>query len=252
MLRGKSRFFNKDAKKFLDSLFNILEDLSPNGFFFADAVMELEIGRLLYRARRGNTEEAIQRVSSNAAKELHAPPPAVTPANRMNVEGAPAFYAAFNPDTAIAEVRPSRGSNVVVGCFATTRKLRVIDFTSLKKNAAPAFSIWGDDFVDRSQKRGLLLRLQDRIARPIPLGMEHEYLDTQVVADYLHSYLGFDGAMFESSQKSGGTNIVLFGATLGTYSTESRSFLDAPLLFKENSVEVHEVIEIEIRAKRVR
>lgn len=250
-LRGRSRFFNADAKIFLDGLFSILPSLSPNGFFYANVQVDLDAGRTLFRARRANTQADIDRIKSSPARELHAPPPEITPSNRMNVERAPAFYAAFDNKTAIAEVRPSRGSRVVVGGFTTTRKLKIFDFTSLAKNSAPYFSIWSEDFVDRSRNRRLLLRLQDRIARPIPLGMEHEYLDTQVVADYLHSCLKFDGVMFESTQEDGGTNVVLFGATLGPYSSEKKDFPEAPLLFKEGSAEIHEVTALRVDSKRV-
>ncbi|WP_165917429.1 translesion error-prone DNA polymerase V autoproteolytic subunit [Roseateles saccharophilus] len=150
-LRGRSRFFNADAKIFLDGLFSILPSLSPNGFFYANVQVDLDAGRTLFRARRANTQADIDRIKSSPARELHAPPPEITPSDRMNVERAPAFYAAFDNKTAIAEVRPSRGSRVVVGGFTTTRKLKIFDFTSLAKNSAPYFSIWSEDFVDRSR-----------------------------------------------------------------------------------------------------
>lgn len=250
-LRGKSRFFNTEARVFLDGLFSILPSLSPNGFFYANVLVDLEAGRTLFRARRANTQADVDRIKSSPARELHAPPPDTTPSNRMNVERAPAFYAAFDNKTAIAEVRPSRGSRVVVGVFKTTRRLKIFDFTSLAKNSAPYFSIWSEDFVDRSRKRGLLLRLQDRIARPIPLGLEHEYLDTQVVADYLHSCLKFDGVMFESTQEEGGKNVVLFGMTLGSYDPATRDFPHAPLAFENGSVEIHEVTGLKVSSSRV-
>lgn len=249
MLRSGSRFFNEDARAFLDGLFEILKDLTAGGLVYEERPgRDLAPHQTLFRARRASSRDELQSILSDPQSELHAPPPIRTPANRMNVERSPAFYATLEAETAIAETRPSIGSTIVIGQFKTTRPLNVVDFRVLSRSGGVTFSIWRSDFLERSVMRGLLRRLQARIARPIPLGLEHEYLETQVVADYLHSS-GHDGALFESSQRDGGTNVVIFSGTLGAYETKSRTFPNAPLSYVVGSAALFSIRKIEISAE---
>ncbi|WP_454902110.1 RES family NAD+ phosphorylase [Variovorax gossypii] len=247
MLRSGSRYFNDEALNFLNDLFAVLGKLSAGGLVKeVKPQTVLEVGRRLYRARRANSQEEFLPIVHDLARQLHAPPPNRTPANRMNAERSPAFYAALDFETAVAETRPSIGSRVVVGEFQVTRALKVVDFRVLSRSKGAWFSIWEPNYRKRAVMRGLLRKLQERIARPIPAGAEHEYLETQVVADYLYSCGKYDAILFESSQANGGTNVVIFNGALGKYSDDARLYTNAPVQYVENSAKVHEIESMKI------
>lgn len=246
-VRSGSRFFNQKAKHFLDDLFEALPRLKTNGFFETEPVVTIPKGRRLVRARLANTREQLETIVGDLASQLDAPPPARAPANRMNVAQMPAFYAAFDENTAIAETRPSIESDVVVAQFEVTRPMRVLDLELLARSEGATYSIWSRAFRRRAVMRALLKRLHQRISRPVRPGEEHEYIDTQVVADYLFTHQSLDGLVYLSSQvATDAKNVVIFSGALGEY--RDGKFAASPVRFVENSAKRHRVVKVDIKA----
>jgi hypothetical protein len=249
-LKGGSRFFNEPARQFLNELFEPLDRLFSGGLFPSiKPVRELAAGITIFRARRANTAPDLERIKTNPVRELHAPPPEKSVAGRMNVERLPAFYGSLNIETAIAETRPAIGVEVAVGEFRIARPLRVLDFTMLARTKGATFSIWDPHFRRKTILRAVLRRLHERIRLPIRPSEEHEYLTTQVLADYLVTERKLDGVLFGSAQVDSGVNVVIFHAVLGKYTTEG--YAASPLTYRAGHSTVHRVLAMEIKAPQV-
>ena len=96
----------------------------------------------------------------------------------------------------------------------TTKPLRLLDFALLERaSAGKALSYFQPDFAVQVEKRAFLLRnLHRLISQSVTPGREADYLITQTMTEYL-AYLHqqpFDGILFQSVQREGGTNVVLF------------------------------------------
>ena len=150
----------------------------------------------------------------NPATELSPPPSAQARAGRMNAEGISVFYGALEVDTCLAELRPSIGGHLVIGTFATTEKVRLLDFRRLDRAywGRTQLSYFQSDFQAQMERRKFLRNLHRLISLPVLPGQENEYLITQTLAEYLvHVRQNrFDGMLFQSTQRAGGTNIALF------------------------------------------
>lgn len=177
-------------------------------------VSDLAAGSTLYRAR-------IHRVRDRpaSAKDLGAPPPTLASQSRMSPAGIPMLYAADDPQTALDEtIDPlrTRAKAATIGVFRTTETCRIVDLGLLPET--PSI------FDDSPESRALLAPLgflhgfrRDLSARIQRDGRVHvEYVPTQVVCEYLrHVFRDTNGEpirglAWESSQRPGARNVVLF------------------------------------------
>ena len=238
LVDGGVRFFNDGARQFLDELFEAMHRLKTRGLFKdAGLIRELKVTQV-FRARVANTDEDVAKILANPARELNAPPPRLARTGRMNAERVAVFYGAFDRDTAVAEMRPAIGGQIVVGQFSMTRPLKVLDMPMLELASGATISIWDPKFKKRSAMRALLRRLHERVKRPVVPGAEHEYLATQMLAEYLSVYKGVDGVVFGSAQHEGGRNVVFFASTLGNFNAAASTFPNSPLKFVERAAQV--------------
>ncbi|HDR9260137.1 TPA: RES domain-containing protein, partial [Burkholderia vietnamiensis] len=101
-----------------------------------------------------------------------------------------------------------------------------------------SLSYFQDDFRNRAMLFRLLRHLHDRIKTPIRPGEEHEYLTTQVLAEYLTAIHQppLDAVAFGSVQHEEGKNIVIFGRALGAFHTDT-GWLTYPLRVVPDTVE---------------
>jgi hypothetical protein len=131
----------------------------------------------------------------------------------MNAAGIAVFYGALDSDTCLAEMRPALGGRVLVGEFRTTQALRVLDFSRLEAARLAELSYFDSKYAEQRERAVFLRRLHGLISRPVVPGHEYEYLITQTLTEYLaHVHQpSFDGVIFQSVQRQGGANIVLFG-----------------------------------------
>lgn len=131
----------------------------------------------------------------------------------MNPAGVPAFYGAFERKACVAELRPLVGGTVVSGEFRLVREVKVLDFGRFEKaNLGLMPSFFDSKYHSKMGRRDFLKYLHDAITVPVLPGAEHDYLTTQMIAEYLvtHCKPLIDGVIFKSVQESEGSNIVLF------------------------------------------
>ena len=163
-----------------------------------------EIGRgtgieSIFRARRAENEEKAQAILRNPGKELGPPPAKSAPSGKMNPAGISVFYGALSVDTAIAEVRPSVGSLVVVARFFSSRVLRLLDLTQLGTGFTG--SIFNPGYEEKLARLRFLEGFHTLIAKPVqPHDEPIDYIPTQAVAEYVANVLNFDGMLFASAQ----------------------------------------------------
>ena len=82
---------------------------------------------VVFRGRLASSAREADEWFKSPETILNAPPKDKATAGRMNAAGVRVFYGALQERIAVAELRPPIGSHVVVGSFAPTRGLRVVD-----------------------------------------------------------------------------------------------------------------------------
>jgi hypothetical protein len=252
-LRHSRRFFSEKAKSFFKELFGDIDRLQAyEGGQLCPVVRTLPVGSMLYRARSCDESELRRRVVARTSTELGPPPREHARAGRMNAAGVPVFYGALDGATCIAEVRPPLRGKVAVAEFATTRRLRLVDFRRLEtaRYGVPPISLFQPDYDEQMEKQLFTLRLHRLISAPVLPGNESDYLITQAMAEYLAHVRdpNFDGVSFSSAQKADGTNVVLFPTNFYDVAQPARRGL---LSYRTNSLSFHEVRKIEYTAAQL-
>lgn len=219
-LRTEARYLNPKVVQFMEQVFGSLSDhvATSGNSVLVDAGPGTPIAEL-YRARVFQSEKSLEAALQHPERTLGAPPAGLSIGGRMNAAGQPAFYGAMDEKTAIAEVRPPVGSWAAVARFRIARPLKLLDLLLLEKaQLKPSSSLFDPATVAAAQRLSFLRELAERMATPVmPENQDHNYLVTQVVADYLAMLPGVsvDGIVYPSSQRvrSGdrdGINVVLF------------------------------------------
>ncbi|WP_228062435.1 HEPN-associated N-terminal domain-containing protein [Lysobacter sp. H23M47] len=174
-------------------------------------IKTLKIGTELYRSRYLPAAEAM-RVS---ASTMGPPPKELATAGRMNPAGIPYFYAAFDVQTALAEIgHAPEGKLPAAAVFHTNKLLNVVDFSELP-SVPPVFA------TDLRAERVTALFLNGfvgAITRSVEKdGREHiDYVPSQIVCEYLAQSFAseggaaIDGIVFPSAVHEGGKNLVVF------------------------------------------
>lgn len=219
-LRTEARYLNPKVNKFLEQVFRGLSDHVAAGgsSLFTDAGPDTPIPEL-YRARVFQSEKGLETALQHPEATLGAAPAGLSSGGRMNAVGQPAFYGALDEQTAIAEIRPPVGSWAAVARFRITRPLKLLNLLLLMRAPLTLSSSFFDPAtVSAAQRFTFLRELAKRMSMPVmPENQDHNYLITQVVADYLAMLPGvhIDGIIYPSAQHAGcgdkdGVNVVLF------------------------------------------
>jgi hypothetical protein len=220
-LRGEARYINPKVTAFMESIFGeISNDRTAEG---ASVLVDAGPGstyETFYRARVFQSDAELLKALRNPEKLLGSPPPGAGAGGRMNTVGLPAFYGATKAETALAEVRPPVGSSVVVAKFAAFRPLKLLNWMLLGQvDLSRSASLFDEATEVAAQRRDFLRALSGKMTLPVmPENQDHNYLITQVVADYLatHPNASIDGIIYPSVQvdeadaNERGENIVLF------------------------------------------
>jgi hypothetical protein len=210
-MKHGNRFFSRHAKDFLDWLFRGISSFkSPDSSM--PVIREL-VDNEVFRARRCDSTSEYDSIINEPAAQLGPPPKEVAGAGRMNPKGLAAFYGAFDRKTCVAELRPPVGGRVVSGKFKLTRPVRLLDFIALDEAyEARPLSTFEADYEEQMGRRIFLKTLHTKITVPVLPNQEHEYLATQVMAEYLATQFDppLDGVLFASAQVRKGTNLTLF------------------------------------------
>lgn len=169
-----------------------------------------------FRARVFQSEEQLEAAVTRPDLEVGPPPPKHAVAGRMNAPGISVFYGALDITTALSEVRPPVGSDVVVARFELLRSVRLLDVDALQK-VFVAGSIFDPEYLRKLQHAKFLSSLSARMSRVVlPVDEREGYLVTQVIADYLANVVKLDGILFRSVQvNQPAANVVLFHPAAG-------------------------------------
>jgi len=219
-LNSRSRYFNEAASKFFEKVFEGLEEVSgSDGATAGPAVYTMPIGARVWRAR-SDVSLSFADAQKEPLKNLGPPSSELASGGRMNAPGVSTLYAAFDYETALAEIRPSIGGTSIVACFETTSDVKVLDFQRLEGAfALDSLSVFQEGFVDRVRRNFFLKSLHRRISKPVLPKNEKEYLVTQVMAEYLQLIHAskIEGVIFNSVQRIDGLNLVMFRDSEGNF-----------------------------------
>ncbi len=233
-LRGEARYINPKVTAFMESIFGgVSDDYTEEG---TSVLVDAGPGTAyesFSRARVFQSEQELTKALQHPEKFLGSPPSGVGSGGRMNAAGLPAFYGATNTHTALAEVRPPVGSSVVVATFSVVHPLKLLDLKLLRQvQLAQTASLFDETTEVAAQRRDFLRMLSERMTVPVvPEQQDHNYLITQVVADYLamHPNTSIDGIIYPSVQineddaEQSSENIVLFHKAALAMSADSES-----------------------------
>ena len=213
-------------------------------------VSRLQADTPLYRGRIPATLSVDQAIQSDPARQMSVPPPAVTPAGRLNPAGSPVFYGAFDRATCIAEVRPSIGDDVYTAEFRLSRALIVLDFRLLELACDQHLSLFSRDYRRQRTRRDILGMIHEFIRVPIRRHERHEYRTTQAVADYLAKVLSprIDAVIFASAQREKGRNVAIFGHALAFRPRGDDPAEASTLQYVQDSLWFHNVRAIDYRS----
>lgn len=189
------------------------DDRSPARFFHElgalidaqDLVQTVDPGLQLFRARVRDPGQ--QFVS---AADL-GPPPAncALQSNRMNPPGIPMFYGAELAELATAE---TRGKQVSIGQFESTRSIRILDLAHLP----PVPGFFSEAHRTELFAIAFMTQFSDLIIQPVDRDdrTQLDYIPTQVFTEFLRDYEfeggKIDGIKYRSATGEVGCNTVLF------------------------------------------
>lgn len=124
---------------------------------------------------------------------------------RVNPKGLPVLYLASTEETAMAEVRPSRGTYISLAQFKVMRDLTIVDF-STEDGGRKIYLIEPDE---TERDAAVWADIDRAFSAPTERSDDGaEYVATQVVSDAIRS-AGYDGIAYRSGLENG-HNIALF------------------------------------------
>jgi hypothetical protein len=268
-IRHRHRFFNPNAKDFLDSVFGMLS--AKGGELKSEVVRVMSSGQMLYRARTVQSFEAAKKMEESPHTELGPTPETKAGSQRMTPAGISALYCALERETCLSEIRSITGDKVVSGALTPTTQLKLLDLTKLELVEPPKLTLLDAGFRDSLHLKTFLTSLVKKMSKPRGRSDDLSYLSTQVVFEYLRLQFGkqVDGLVFPSVQTAEvGTNVVLFPETSvicddhyyppdemkeligpGTVIEQPAFRGDGKLAFVATSLRFHQVVAIETRAE---
>ncbi|TEP81950.1 RES domain-containing protein [Pseudomonas aeruginosa] len=205
------RFFNANAREFLDSVFSPL--VSDEDALKSEVIRTMANGDMLYRARLAKDLDEAERMVKNPAGQFGPTPRFLASSQRMTPNGISALYCALERETCLSEIRSITGDHVVSAALTPVAELKLLDLTVLNRVEPPALSLLDVGFREALHRKVFLDSLVKKMSRPKARNDELSYLSTQVVFEYLRLRFGeqVDGLVFPSVQTGEvGTNVVLF------------------------------------------
>ena len=205
------RFFNAEARHFLESAFSLL--LNRDNQLKEEVVRVMRPGEQLYRARGTRSIEETEEIICNPAGQFGLAPKHLTGNQRMTPSGISALYCALERETCLSEIRSITGDSVVSAALTPIDGLRLLDLTSLSCIALPKLMILDEGWREAHHLKAFLGSLVKKMSQPKARDNELSYLSTQVVFEYFRKRFGdfVDGLVLPSVQTGErGTNIVLF------------------------------------------
>jgi RES domain-containing protein/HEPN superfamily RES-like protein len=174
-------------------------------------VIDLPEGETLHRVRPHKSDE-----DPTTARSLGTPPAEKASQSRMSPAGIPMFYSATDLPTAYAETVTEKTQAAKTVTFTTSRAARIVDLDRLPD--VPSLFDLSEGAIRDRPSLGFLAGFRRDVSRPIERDdrIHIEYVPTQVVGEYLRHLFRdtygkpVDGIAWESAQREGGRNVVLF------------------------------------------
>jgi RES domain len=219
-IQHRTRFFNIQIIDWLNRIFLGLDKVSyEDGISPIRTIHPNDSDAIFYRARYSTNAQERIKICCNPTQELSSPPVHLASNGRMNPTGISVFYAAFERETCIAEIRIPVGESAISGQFELKEPITVFDLTVFdkidpEKIISDSFiSNIGDNNVDSYEDRlSFLQKFCAEICKPYPPSKESlEYMPTQAFVEYLahHYEPKIDAVIYPSTQRNGnGKNIV--------------------------------------------
>jgi hypothetical protein len=224
-IRHAHRFFNPNAKGFLDLLFSFLS--TPEGVLRPECIRVVGKGDELYRARVAYTPEDAKKMRDEPWGQFGTAPKDKAGSQRMTPGGISALYCAFERETCLSEIRSITGDHVVSVALTPINQLKLLDLTKLEAVEIPESTLLHVGHRDLMHLHGFVSFLVKKMSRPKGRSDELAYLSTQVVFEYFRLTFArqVHGLVFPSVQTGEkGTNIVLFPE----FSTLSKNLFNPP------------------------
>nr|WP_315463327.1 RES domain-containing protein [uncultured Rhodoferax sp.] len=210
-IKHAHRFFNPNARGFLDSVFKLL--VSESGELKPEVLRRLDRGTELYRARGANSYKKAKEIADDPASQLGPTPKDRARSQRMTPNGISALYCSLERGTCLSEIRSITGDEVVSVAMTPTASLKLLDLTKLEQVKPPQLTLLDIGYLEALHLNTFLRSLVKKMSKPKGRDDELSYLSTQVVFEYLRLRFGkhVDGLVFPSVQTGEiGTNLVLF------------------------------------------
>lgn len=226
-IKHRTRFFNIKIIEWLNSIFFGLDKIRYKGDISPVRIIPENV--IFYRARKSSSVHDRLKICCYPTQELTSPPVHLATNGRMNPTGISVFYAAFELETCIAEIRLPVGDMAISGEFKLERPITVFDLTvfdsiDLDKTINPEYdfdqifcsdkkSTSSSEDIDLLEDRlAFLQKFSDEISKPILQNNEAlEYIPTQALVEYLanHYEPHIDAIIYASTQTNRkGRNIV--------------------------------------------
>lgn len=205
------RFFNSNAKEFLDSVFSFLCNDSEE--IKSEFLSTISKGTPLYRARTAGSYEVAKAFMSDPAKELGPTPNAKASSQRMTPNGISALYCSFERETCLSEIRAITGDNVISIALTPITELKLLDLTKLDQVIPKDLTLLDRGYLENLHLQKFITTLITKLSKPKGSNGDLSYLPTQVFFEYLRlKFVGqVNGLVFPSVQTGGKLkNVVIF------------------------------------------
>jgi len=209
-VKHKARFFNHPS-------YSVTEELERFNNFFKQAEF-LTSKQNIYRARLidenlDKQEATLSKIYKEPLKELGKVPLEHSQHNRFSPIGISYGYYSYDKETTLAEIRASLHNTVVIGTFILKDNLNLVDLqrSNISKFNNPFLDTF--DFTIYCNQKFIENFTTDISKARTPTDTLLGYIPTQIMSEYIWS-LGYDGFVFDSSQYSNGSNIVIFEENL--------------------------------------
>ncbi len=192
-LKYKNRFFPESAPdpNELAELLGLL------------VISQNDVSKRFFRARVQRGDVAL------GLEDLTAPPVGIAQAGRANPPGLSYLYVASDPETALAEVRPTVADVVAVAQFEAVRGFKLVDLSDPRSLISP-FRLELGALNNVRAEMAFLTMLSEDLTRPTPAHKAaYDYLATQYLCELIKR-IGYDGVRYRSSLNPGGHNFAFF------------------------------------------
>ena len=211
-IKTAARFFSNSARATLERVFkDVRTHRTQEGKSVITQAGPQATIKQVFRARVFQSDEKLRQALMRPDREIGPPPADAALPGRMNPAGIAVFYGALDVISALSEVRPPVGSNVVTARFDLLQPVQLLDVDALRDVFVEG-SIFDPAYLPRLQHGKFLGHLSATMSRLVlPADERSGYLVTQVIADYLANVEKLDGILYRSVQSNTpAANVVLF------------------------------------------